>query len=80
MLAPNIENESDDEPNTLNQVIRRFDWPKQKETMQAENNFLIKNKPWELIPTPENQQITIGGWCLKFKKNRNCHILRRETR
>lgn len=44
MLERSIDNEGDDEPNTLKQVMRHFNWPKRKVSMQIEYNSLLENK------------------------------------
>lgn len=43
--------------------------------MQAEYNFLIENKIWELIYVPQNQQFITSQWCFKLKKNCDGQIL-----
>ena len=53
-LEANIDNEGDDEPNTLKQAIRRPDWPKWKEAMQAQYASLIENETWELTAIPDH--------------------------
>lgn len=44
ILVVNIKNKDDNEPNNLNQAIRRSDWPKRKEAMEAKYNSLIENE------------------------------------
>ena len=80
MLAANVDNKGDDEPDTLKQAMRRSDWPKWKEAMQAEYDSLMENETWELIPAPENRQIITGRWCFKLKKDRNGHIIKYKAR
>lgn len=53
ILEVNINNENDNEPNTLKPAIHWSDQLKQKETMQVEYNSLIENKTWELTPIPK---------------------------
>lgn len=80
MLEANFLNEGDDEPSTLKQAMRRSDWPKWKEAMQAEYGSLIENETWELTPAPENRQVITGRWCFKLKKDCNGHILKYKAR
>lgn len=75
MLAINMDNKGDDEPDNQKQAIYHFNYPKLKEAIQAEYNFLIKNKIWKLIPTPKNRQIITDWWCFNLKKDHNGHIL-----
>ena len=80
MLESNLDNEGDDEPNSLNQAMHRTDWLKWKEAMQAEYDSLIENETWELTSMPENRQVITGRWCFKLKKDRNGQILKYKAR
>ena len=80
MLESNVNNEGDDEPNSLKQAMHRADWPKWKEAMQVEYDSLIENETWELTSMPENRQVITGRWCFKLKKDRNGQILKYKAR
>ncbi len=80
MLESNLDNEGDDEPNTPKQAIRRPDWLKWKEVMQAEYDSLIANETWEFTAIPENRQVITGRWCFKLKKDRDGQILKYKAR
>ncbi len=80
MLESNLDNERDDEPNSLNQAIHITDWLKWKEAIQAEYDTLIENKTWELTSMLENRQVIIGQWCFKLKKDRKRQILKYKAR
>ncbi len=80
ILESNMDNEGDDEPNSLNQAMHRTDWLKWKEAMQAKYNFLIENKTWELTSMPENRQVITCRWCFKLKKDRIGQILKYKAR
>ncbi len=75
MLEANVDNKSDDEPNTLKQAVRRSDWLKLKKSMQAKFNSLINNETWELMPESKNRQVITSRWCFKLKKDHNSHFL-----
>ncbi len=55
-----MENEGDDEPNSLNQAMHRTDWLKWKEAIQPEYDSLIENDTWKLMSMPENRQVITG--------------------
>lgn len=57
LLEANVDNKEDDEPNILKQAMRRSDWPKWKEAMQAKYDSLIDNETWELTSEPKNRQV-----------------------
>ncbi len=80
ILESNMDNERDDEPNSLNQAMHRTDWLKWKDVIQAEYDSLIENDIWELTSIPENRHVITGQCCFKLKKDRNGQILKYKTR
>lgn len=54
MLEFNVDNERDNKPNSLNQIMHYADWLKTKKTMQAKYKFFIKNETWELTSLLKN--------------------------
>ena len=60
MLESNVDNKGDDQPNILKQTMRRSDWPKWNEAMQAEYDSFIENETGKLTSMPENRQVITG--------------------
>ncbi len=80
MLEFNLDNKRDDKSITIKQAIYYLDWPKWREELETEYDFLIKNKIWKLTAILENRYVITSRWCFKLKKHRDGQILKCKAR
>ena len=48
--------------------------------MQEEINQIEKNKTWELVPRPDDKNVTGGKWVFCNKLNEDGKVIRNKTR
>ena len=76
-----MQNNDDQEPQTINECRNRQDWEKWKEAIQAELNCLAKREVFGLVvPTPENVKPVGYRWVFVRKRNENNEIVRYKAR
>ena len=71
-----MQNNDDEEPQTLNECRNRHDWEKWKEAIQEELNGLAKREVFgPVVPTPENVKPVGYRWVFVRKRNENNEIV-----
>ena len=76
-----MQNNYDQEPQTINECRNRHDWEKWKEAIQVELNCLAKREVFgPVVPTPENVKPIGCRWVFVRKKNENNEIVRYKAR
>ena len=76
-----MQNNDDQEPQTVNECRNRHDWKKWKEAIQAELNCLAKREVFgPVVPTPENVKPIGYRWVFVRKINANNEIVRYKAR
>ena len=71
-----MQNNDDQEPQTINECRNRQDWEKWKEAIQAELNCLAKREVFgSVVPTPENVKPVGYRWVFVRKRNENNEIV-----
>ena len=76
-----MQNNDDQEPQTVNECRNRHDWEKWKEAIQAELNCLTKREVFgPIVPTPENVKPVGYRWVFVRKRNENNEIIRYKAR
>ena len=76
-----IQNNDDQEPQTINECHNQHDWEKWKEAIQAELNYLAKREVFgPVVPTPENVKPVGYRWVFVRKRNENNEIVRYKAR
>ena len=76
-----MQNNDDQEPQTVNECRNRHDWEKWKETIQAELNCLAKREVFgPVVPTLENVKLVGYRWVFVRKRNENNEIVRYKAR
>ena len=72
-----MQNNDDQEPQTVNECRNRHDWEKWKEAIQAELNCLAQRKVFGLVvPTPKHVKPVGYRWVFVQKRNENNEIVR----
>ena len=72
-----IQNDDDPEPQNTNECRQRNDWPKWRETMQAELHSLIKRDVFgPVVQTPASIKPVGNKWVFVRKRNENNDIIR----
>ena len=75
-----IRNDKDPKPYNVEECQYRNDWPKWKETMQAELNSLTKQEVFgPIVQTPEDVKLIGYKWVFVRKYNENNEIIRYNT-
>ena len=76
-----IQNDDDPEPQNTNECRQRNDWPKWRETMQAELYSLIKRDVFgPVVQTPASIKPVGNKWVFVRKRNENNDIIRYKAR
>ena len=76
-----MQNNDDQEPQTINECRNRQDWEKWKEAIQVELNCLAKREVFRpVVPTPENVKPVGYRWVFVRKRNENNEIVRYKAR
>ena len=76
-----MQNNDDQEPQTINECRNRQDWEKWKEAIQAELNCLAKREVFgRVVPIPENVKPVGYRWVFVRKRNENNEIVRYKSR
>ena len=72
-----MQNNDDQEPQTINECRNRHDWEKWKEAIQAKLNCLAKREVFgPVVPTPGNVKSVGYRWVFVQKRNENNEIIR----
>ena len=72
-----MQNNDNQEPQTINECQNRHDWEKWKDAIQAKLNCLSKREVFRpVVPTPENVKPVGYRWVLYKKRNENNEIVR----
>ena len=58
----------DEEPTTFEEAIQKKQW---KEAMMEENQSIIKNDVWEIVPRPKEKSVVTSKWVYKIKHAAN---------
>ena len=76
-----IQNDDDPEPQNTNECRQRNDWPKWRDTMQAELHSLIKRDVFgPVVQTPVSIKPVGNKWVFVRKRNENNDIIRYKAR
>ena len=76
-----IQHDDDPEPQNTNECRQRNDWPKWRETMQAELHSLIKQDVFgHVVQTPASIKPIGNKWVFVQKRNENNDIIRYKAR
>jgi hypothetical protein len=54
----------DEEPTTFEEVVLKGQW---KEAMAEENQSIMKNEVWEIVPRPKEKSMVTSKWVYKIK-------------
>jgi hypothetical protein len=58
----------DEEPTTFEEVVQKGQW---KEDMMEENQSIMKNEVWEIVPRPKEKLVVTSKWVYKIKHATN---------
>lgn len=59
----------ENDPRTMNEAMKREDWPQWKDAVDSEYNALIKNNTWSICELPKNRHAVSCKWVFKLKRN-----------
>lgn len=79
-LVSKAENESCDEPRTIQEAKSSTHWPEWRQAMESEYNSLISNNTWEYSELPTDRKLVKGKWIFKVKKDQFGRIARYKCR
>jgi hypothetical protein len=54
----------DEEPTTFEESVQKGQW---KEAMVEENQSIMKNEVWEIVPRPKEKSVVTSKWVYKIK-------------
>jgi hypothetical protein len=54
----------DEEPTTFEEAVQKGQW---KEAMTEENQSIMKNEVWEIVPRPKEKSVVTSKWVYKIK-------------
>jgi hypothetical protein len=66
-----------EEPQSISEALNASKW---KQALEEEDNSLISNETWELVPPPEGCNVIGSKWVIKIKRDADGNVDRHKAR